>query len=163
MASFDIVSKTDIQKLDNAVNVSQKELFTRFDLKDSGSQITLDKKNLCLDIESDNDMHGNAIIDILISRSIKQGIDPKIFDLNSEFQTSGKMVIRKIKIKEGVDKENAKKIVKMIKDSGLKVQASIMDELVRVNGKKIDDLQAVINLMKQSELPLPLQYINMKN
>ena len=163
MPSFDIVSKTDIQKLDNAVNVAQKELTSRFDLKDSGSTITLDKKNLQIEVVSDIDLHGNAVVDILISRSIKQGVEPKTYDLSQDFVPSGKTVIKKIKITEGIDKENGKKIVKMIKDSGLKVQASIMDDIVRVTGKKIDDLQAVIALMKNSELPIPLQYVNMKN
>lgn len=163
MASFDITNKTDFQKLDNAINVALKELLNRYDLKDSQSEILLDKKSNTLKIVSDIDMHVDAVIDILLSRSIKQGVDPKIFDLTGTIEMSGKRVYKNIKIKEGIDKETAKKIIKKIKDSGLKVQASIMDDIIRVTGKKIDELQEVISICRSEDFLLPLQFVNMKS
>lgn len=164
MASFDIVNKVDIQKVDNAVNTASKELVNRYDLKGSGSEINFDKKAPAIKIISDIDMHAEAVVDILISKMIKQSVDPKSLDLSKEVYPSGKTVIKEIPIKEGLDKESAKKVVKIIKDSGLKVQAAIMDDLVRVTGKKLDDLQEVIALMRsQSEFELPLQFVNMKS
>lgn len=163
MASFDITNKTDFQKLENGINVAKKELLNRYDLKDSGSQIELDKKNNLIKIISDIDMHVDAVIDILISRSIKQGVDAKSFDLSGKMEPSGKTVIKSVPIKEGIDKETAKKIIKKIKDSGLKVQAAIMDDIIRVTGKKIDDLQDVIALCRTEDFGLPLQFVNMKS
>jgi uncharacterized protein YajQ (UPF0234 family) len=94
---------------------------------------------------------------------VKQNLDPKCLDMGKEHYASGNMIRKEVKIKEGIDKEAAKKIVKKIKDSGLKVQASIMDDQVRVQGKKIDDLQAVISLCRTDDFGQPLQYINMRN
>src|SRR6218665_2883445 len=142
MASFDIVNKVDAQLLDNAINVARKEILNRFDFNGSKSEITYDKKALTLQILTENDMRMEAIIDAIRSRMIKQ---------------------KDIGVKEGIDKEVAKKIVKDIKDSKLKVQASIMDDQVRVTGKKIDDLQAVIALMRRGTYDLPLQFVNMKS
>ena len=102
------------------------------------------------------------IEDLLITRGIKQGVDGRVFDFGDEEEHSGKVYKKKIKIKAGIDKENAKKIVQLIKQSKLKVQAAIMDDIVRVSGKKIDELQAVISMLRSSDLNLPLQFINMK-
>ncbi len=104
-----------------------------------------------------------AVEDIIISRLVKQALDPTILDFGKEHYASGNMVRKDIKIKQGIDKENAKKIVKIIKESGVKVQPSIMDEQVRVTGKKIDDLQKVITFVKASSIDLPLQYENFRN
>jgi uncharacterized protein YajQ (UPF0234 family) len=94
---------------------------------------------------------------------VKQGLDPQSMDFGQEEYASGNMIRKEIKIKEGIDKETAKKVVKKIKDSGLKVQVSIMDDQVRVQGKKIDDLQAVIALCRKEDFGQPLQYVNMRN
>lgn len=162
MPSFDIVSKIEIQDLDNAINVAKKEILTRYDFRSSKSTIELDKKNLVLHLLSENDMRITAIEDVIRSRMIKQKIDPMALDFGKEQYASGNMVKKDIKVKEGIDKESAKKIVKAIKDSGLKVQAAIMDDQVRVTAKKIDDLQAVIALCRAGNFEVPLQYINMK-
>jgi uncharacterized protein YajQ (UPF0234 family) len=162
MPSFDIANKTDFQKLDNGLNTARKELLTRYDLKGSGTEIEFDKKTNAIKIISDIDMHVDAVVDIIISRSLKQGVDPKSFDLTDKIVASGKTVSKLIKVREGIDKEDAKKIVKKIKDSGLKVQAAIMDDMIRVTGKKLDDLQEVIALCRQSDFGVPLQFINMK-
>jgi uncharacterized protein YajQ (UPF0234 family) len=163
MPSFDIVSKIDPQTLDNAVNVTRKEIVNRFDFKDSPVQIDLNKKDLVLGIEAESDMKIKQIIDVLISRSMKQGLDPLVYDFSKEMHQSGKIVKKDVPVKNGLNQEDAKKIVKAIKDSGLKVQSQIMDDLVRVTGKKIDDLQAVIQLCKGAKWELALQYVNMRN
>lgn len=162
MASFDIVSKVDVQSLDNAINVAKKEIATRWDFRDSKTQIELDKKNLTLQIITETDMRLTAVEDILRSRLIKQKIDPLCLDFGKEQYASGNMLRKDITIRQGIGKEDAKKIVKAIKDSGLKVQAQIMDDQVRVTGKQIDDLQAVIALCRQTDFGIPLQFDNMK-
>lgn len=163
MPSFDIVSKIDAQTLDNAINNAKKEILNRFDFNDSKSTVDLDKKTNEITVVTENDMRLKAILDSIISRMVKQGLDPNALETGKESYASGNMIRKEIKIKEGIDKEAAKKIVKKIKDSGLKVQASIMDNQVRVQAKKIDDLQSVITLCKSEDFGQPLQYINMRN
>lgn len=162
MASFDIVSKVDVQSLDNAINVAKKEIATRWDFKDSKTQIELDKKNLTLQIVTETDMRLSAVEDIIRSRLIKQKIDPLCLDFRKAQYASGNMLRKDIAIRQGIGKEEAKKIVKAIKDSGLKVQAQIMDDQIRVTAKQIDDLQAVIALCRQTDFGVPLQFDNMK-
>lgn len=162
MASLDIVNKVDIQLLDNAVNIAKKEILNRFDFHGSKSEIDLDKKALLIKILTENDMRMESIIDVIRNRMIKQKLDPQCLDLGKEQAASGFMVRKEIKVREGIDKEVAKKIIKDIKDSKLKVQAQVMDDQVRVTGKKIDDLQAVMALMRQGTYDLPLQFVNFK-
>ncbi|HSN10336.1 MAG TPA: YajQ family cyclic di-GMP-binding protein [Hanamia sp.] len=163
MPSFDIVSKVDLQTLDNAVNTVSKEIKNRFDFKGNHVVIDLNKKDLKLNLEADSEMKLGQIIDVLISKSMKQGLAAEIYDLSKEPFQSGKVVKKEIAVKNGISQEDAKKIVKLIKDEKFKVQASIMDDIVRVSGKKIDDLQAVIQATKNWDLGLALQYVNMKN
>lgn len=163
MPSFDIVSKVDAQALDNAVNVTTKEITNRFDFKGSHVSIQLDKKEFLLKIETEDDMKMRQLIDVLINRAHKQGIAPEAFDMSKESYQSGKLTKQEVSVRNGLKQEDAKKVVKMIKDSGLKVQAQIMDDMVRVTGKKIDDLQDVIKLCRTSELGIPLQYENMRS
>ena len=163
MPSFDIVSKVDAQALDNAVNVTTKEITNRFDFKGSHVVIDLDKKEFKIKLETDDDMKMRQLIDVLISRAHKQGIAPEAFDTSKEGAQSGKVWRKEVKVRNGLVQEDSKKIVKLIKDSGMKVQASINDDLVRVTGKKIDDLQSVIQLCKTSNLGIPLQYVNMRD
>jgi uncharacterized protein YajQ (UPF0234 family) len=162
MPSFDIVSKVDAQALDNAVNVTTKELTNRFDFKGSHVVIDLNKKEFKISIETEDEMKMRQLIDVLISRAHKQGIAPEAFDFSKEGNQSGKVWKKEVLVRNGLKQEDAKKIVKNIKDSGLKVQASIMDDLVRVTGKKIDDLQSVIQTSKNWNLGIPLQYENMR-
>ncbi|TFF36656.1 YajQ family cyclic di-GMP-binding protein [Mucilaginibacter psychrotolerans] len=162
MPSFDIVSKIDGQTLDNAINTAKKEILNRYDFNGSKSTIDLDKKTNEVTIVTEDDMRVKAIEDAIISRMSKQGLDPKALDFGKEVYASGNMIRKEIKIKEGIDKEAAKKIVKKIKDSKLKVEASIQNDQVRVTAKKIDDLQAVISLCRTEDFGQPLQYINMR-
>ncbi|CAN5445690.1 YajQ family cyclic di-GMP-binding protein [soil metagenome] len=163
MASFDIVNKVDAQLLDNSINIARKEIINRFDFNGSKSEITLDKKNMSVHITTENEMRVNSIIDVIRQRMIKQGLSPLCLDFNKDHYASGILVKKDIKVKEGIDKDVARKIVKDIKDSKLKVQAQMMDDQVRVTAKKIDDLQAVIALMRSGEYELPLQFMNMKS
>jgi len=162
MPSFDIASSVDIQTLDNAVNIVKKEITNRFDFKGNHVVIDLNKKDYMLKLESDSEMKIQQIVDVLISRAMKQGIEASSFDFSKEAFPSGKIFKKDVSVKNGLKQEDAKKVVKLIKESGLKVQAAIMDDIVRVTGKKIDDLQDVIAACRAGNLDLPLQYINMK-
>jgi len=163
MASFDIVSKVDLQTLDNAINIAKKEIETRFDFKGCHINVELDKKALVVNIEVDSEMQLKQVEDILLSKAMRQGLDSKCFDLTKDYAGSGRYLRKALQVKSGIDRENAKKVVKLIKDSGLKVQPAIMDDMVRVTGKKIDDLQDVIKLCRGASLELPLQFQNMKS
>ena len=162
MPSFDIASSVDIQTLDNAVNIVKKEITNRFDFKGNQVVIDLNKKDYMLKLESDSEMKIQQIVDVLISRAMKQGIEASSFDFSKDAFPSGKIFKKDVSVKNGLKQEDAKKVVKLIKESGLKVQAAIMDDIVRVTGKKIDDLQDVIAACRAGNLGLPLQYINMK-
>ncbi len=163
MASFDLVSKVDLQTLDNAINTVNKEITNRFDFKGSHVVIDLNKKEFKVNLEADSEMKINQIIDVMISRSMKQGLAGEIYDLGKEPFQSGKVVKKEVLVRNGIKQEDAKKIVKLIKDAGLKVQVAIMDDIIRVTGKKIDDLQTVIQASKGWGMGIPLQYINMKS
>lgn len=162
MPTFDIASKIDLQTLDNAVNITKKEIDNRYDFKGGHSTIELNKKEMTIAIEVDSEMKLKQLEDVLLTKAMRQGLEANSFDLSKEHSASGKYLRKTIAVKNGIDRDNAKKIVKLIKDSGLKVQAAIMDDIIRVTGKKIDDLQDVIKLCKTSALDLPLQYVNMK-
>ena len=146
MPSFDFASKVDLQTLDNAINTVSKEVTNRFDFKGSHVVIELNKKDFKVNLEADSEMKLSQIVDVLISRSMKQGLAAEIYDLSKEPHQSGKIVKKEVMVRNGIKQEDAKKIVKLIKDSGLKVQSQIMDDMVRVTAKKIDDLQKSIKL-----------------
>jgi uncharacterized protein YajQ (UPF0234 family) len=163
MPSFDIVSKVDAQTFDNAMNNAKKEILNRYDFSTSKSTIDHDKKTNVITIVTEDDMRLKAITDTIISKMIKQSLDPGSLDFGKDQYASGNMIRKEISVKEGLDKETAKKVVAKIKASGLKVQGSIMEDQVRVQGKNIDDLQAVIALCKKEDFGQPLQFINMRN
>ena len=163
MPSFDFSSKVDLQTLDNAINTIKKEIINRFDFKGSHVVIELNKKDFKVMLEADSDMKIGQIVDVMISRSMNQGLAAEIYDLSKEPYQSGKVVKKEVLVRNGIKQEDAKKIVKLIKDSGLKVQVAIMDDIVRVTGKKIDDLQDVIQESKGWNLGIALQQTNMKN
>ncbi|MHA6246434.1 YajQ family cyclic di-GMP-binding protein [Pontibacter sp. CAU 1760] len=165
MASFDIVSKVDPQIMDNAVNTARKEIMNRYDFRDTKGSLEFDKKGNEVHIVMENDMRVQHTEDVLIGKMVKQGLDGTALDFSKEAYQSGAMVKKDIKVKAGIDKETSKKIMKLIKDSKAKVSAAIMDEQIRVTGKKIDDLQEVIALMRSNTetIGMPLQFINMKS
>ncbi len=163
MPSFDLVSKVDLQTLDNAVNTAAKEIKNRYDFKGNHVVIELDKKDFKLDLEGESEMKIDQIVDVLISKSMKHGLAAEIYDLSQPAVLSGKFFKKQVIVRNGIKQEDAKKIVKLIKDGGYKVQASIMDDTIRINSKKIDELQAVIQASKGWNLGLAFQYVNMKN
>ncbi|NDK57193.1 YajQ family cyclic di-GMP-binding protein [Pontibacter fetidus] len=165
MASFDIVSKVDPQVMDNAVNVARKEIMNRYDFRDTKGSLEYDKKTSEVKIVMENDMRVQHTEDVLMSKMVKQGLDATALDFSKEAYQSGAMVKKDIKVKAGIDKETSKKIMKLIKDSKAKVSAAIMDETIRVTGKKIDDLQEIIGILRANTetIGMPLQYVNMKS
>lgn len=160
-ASFDIVSEFDMQEMDNAVNQTKKEITTRYDFKGSKAEVNLSKETITLVAENDSKIH--AMVDILQSKAIKRGLSLKIFEYGKIETTAGSMVKQVITLKQGISQEIAKKIVKDIKDSKLKVQSQIQGEVVRVTAKSIDDLQTVIATLKEKDLDIPLQFINYRS
>lgn len=162
MPSFDIASKIDAQLLDNAINVAKKDILNRWDFRDTKSTIELNKKDLIINITTENDMRLEAILDAIHSRMIKQGLDPRGLDESKDYYPSGPMIKKDLKVRQGLDKEVSKKLIKDIKDSKIKVSSQVMDDIIRVSSKNINDLQTVIALCRKGEYEVPLQFINMK-
>ena len=161
MASFDIVSRVDMQEVDNAVNVTRKAILTRFDFRESKTEITLDKKEKTVRVVTEDEMKMRAIQDTLVEHVVRRKIDAKCLEPKEIQMASHGMIQREFTIKEGVDADTARAIVKLIKGQKLKVQASIQENQVRVSGKKIDDLQAVIRMVREAKFQIPLQFVNM--
>ncbi|MBU1004021.1 MAG: YajQ family cyclic di-GMP-binding protein [Proteobacteria bacterium] len=163
MPSFDIVSQVDMQEMTNAVNNVLKEVQTRYDFRGVTTELELNSKDKVLRLLTGDEMKVRAVREMLISHCVRRKVDPKILEFGKEEPTSRGMLKQEIKIREGIDKDNARTIVKLIKDQKLKkIQAAIQDEQVRVTGKQLDDLQAVIQMLDAQNLDLPLQYVNMK-
>lgn len=161
MPSFDIVSKVDMQEVDNAVNQAVKEIGQRYDFKGSKSQVTLEKD--AIKILADDDFRLKAIVDILQSKFIKRGISPKALQYGKAEPASGGMVRQIVTIQQGISKEKGKEVVAVIKDTKLKVQGQIQDDQVRVTGKNRDDLQEVIRTLKGKDLGIELQFVNFRD
>lgn len=158
--SFDVVSEVDMQEVDNALNQTRKEIAQRYDFKDTKTSIDFNQKEKELTILSDDEFRLKAVIDVLQNKFVKRGIALKTLKYGDVEPASGGMARQKISLQVGIDKENAKKLVQVIKDTKLKVQAQIMDDQVRVSSKSRDDLQAVIAALRTAEFPLPIQFIN---
>ena len=161
MPSFDIVSKVDLQEVDNAVNQAVKEIGQRYDFKGTHNEVTLGKEGLT--ILAADEYKLQAIKEILIGKLVRRQVSPKCFDYGKEEPASAGAVRQRAAILQGIGKEKGKEIVKLIKASKLKVQAQIMDDQVRVSGKKIDDLQEVMQLLKAEDLDIELQFENMRS
>ena len=158
--SFDIVSEIDFQEVDNAVNQAYKEINQRYDFKGSKSEIELNKKDKLLNVTSDDEFKLKAVIDILQNKFIKRGISLKALKYGTVEQTPSGTARQSITLQQGIEKDDARKIVKMIKDSKIKVQAAIQDEQVRVTGRDKDDLQNVIKMLREAELEFAFQITN---
>ncbi|HMV26114.1 YajQ family cyclic di-GMP-binding protein [bacterium] len=158
MHSFDIVSKINMQELTNAVNQAVKEIQTRYDFKDSKSTIELGKDEIV--IHSDDDFKLKAVIDILQNKMIKRAVPIKALKYGKVEEASGSTVRQHIKLQNGIEQDQAKKIVAMIKDLKMKVQASIQGDQVRVQAKDIDDLQAIIKTLKEKNFDFAMQFEN---
>ncbi len=163
MPSFDIVSSFNMQEVDNAVNMVLRDIANRYDFRGSSTSITLDKAEKSITILADNTMQLAAVVDMFKSRAISRKVSLKVFKFQEEESAAGTSIRQKVSLREGIDRDRAKKINKMIKDKKLKVQSQIQGEQLRVTGKKIDDLQSVITMLKGANLDIELQYVNMKN
>jgi uncharacterized protein YajQ (UPF0234 family) len=162
MPSFDIVSTFNIQEVDNAINITTREVATRYDLKDQKCSIHLNKTEKQIVVEAANEMALKAITDILQNRSINRGLSIKIFNFTPIENASGMSVRQTIKLQEGISKENSKKINIFIKNLKLKIQTQIQGEQLRVTGKKIDDLQQIMNDLKKGSFDISLDFVNFK-
>ena len=163
MPSFDIVNQLDLQEIDNAVNMVKRDIATRYDFKGSSSSITLSKSDKNIIINGDVEYQIDTIFDMLQNRAISRKVSVKVFKSNDTENASGMTFRKKIDLQSGISKENGKKINVMIKEMKLKVNSQIQGEHVRVTGKKIDDLQTVMNTLKEKNLDIPLQFVNMKS
>ena len=161
MPSFDVVSEVNKVELSNAIDQSNKEISTRFDFKGSDAKIEL--KDLDLTIYVDNDFQLTQVRDILISKLTKRGVDTRSLGEGKIEKISGNKLKELIKVKNGIEQDQGKKLVKELKDSKLKVQASIQGETVRVSGAKRDDLQEAMQVLKKDLIGLPLQFINFRD
>jgi len=160
MPTFDIVSEYDSHEASNAVDQANREIDTRFDFRGSNATFTLEDQSI--NLESDNDFQLQQMIDILNNKLVKRGIDIACLDIG-EAELRGQRARQTITLKEGIDQATAKKIVKIVKDKKMKVQTSIQGEKVRISGKKRDDLQAVMGILKEEKLEVPLQFNNFRD
>ena len=161
MPSFDIVSKTDLAEVDNALDGVRREISTRFDFK--GSQCSLERKEAAITLLADDEMKLRQVQELVRGYFARRKLDPASLDWQTEEQASGNTVRQKVVVKQGIDRETAKDVVKAIKDSKLKVQAAIQGDELRVTGKKRDDLQAAIALLRGLKLDRPVQYVNFRD
>ena len=160
MPSFDVVSEVDFHEVTNAVDQANRELQTRFDFR--GVEAKFERKEDLVRITAEADIQLDQMIDILRTKLVKRSIDPRVIDIGDQ-EHVGKLLHKNIKIQEGIESLLAKKIVKMIKDKKMKVQAAIQGEKVRITGKKRDDLQRVMSMLKEEEIDTPLQYNNFRD
>jgi cyclic-di-GMP-binding protein len=160
MPSFDVVSQVVMHELTNAIDQTNREISNRFDFKGTNSRVDLDSG--LLTITAPSEFQINQVNDILRTRISKRGIDVGCLEYGG-IEEQGQIARQRITVRQGIDKELAKKIIKLVKDSKLKVQTAVQEDQVRISRKKRDDLQTVINLLKQQKLGLPLQYINFRD
>lgn len=161
MPSFDIVSKTDLAEVDNAVQGVLREIGTRFDFK--GSKCSLERKAETLTILADDQLKLKQMQELVKGYFVRRQLDPGCLDWKPEEKASGNSLRQIVLVKQGIDKDLAKSIVKALKESKLKVQAAIQGDELRVSGKKRDDLQDAIQAVKAMKIELPLQYTNFRD
>ncbi len=161
MPSFDITSEVNKVELKNAIDQTNKEISTRFDFK--GSDARIEEKELTLTVFADDDFKLKQVAEIFNGKCAKRGVDVRAFDPKEIEKVSGNKVKQTIAVRNGIDSDNAKKIVKLVKDAKIKVQASIQGEAVRVSGAKKDDLQGAIQLVRKSITDIPLQFGNFRD
>ncbi len=161
MPSFDVVSQVDRQEIDNAVNQTRKEISQRYDFKGTKTTIAIDKDSL--HVVSDDDFKVKAVVDVLQSKSVRRGISLKALVYGKIEPAAGGLAKQTITVQQGIDADHARQLVKLVKDTKLKVQTQIQGDQLRISGKKRDDLQQVIQLLKAQDLDLPLQFINFRD
>ena len=161
MPSFDAVSKVDLMELDNALNTANKEISTRYDFR--GTNTTVERGPEGITVRSADESHAEAALSVLRERMAKRNLSQRCLDPQPVEPAAGRSVRQLGKIKQGIETETGKKIVKAIKDAKLKVQAQIQDEQVRITGKSKDDLQAAIALLRRQDFGLDLQFSNFRD
>ena len=159
-SSFDIVSEVDMQEVDNAVNQARKEIGQRYDFKGSKSSIELNQKDNTITLVSDDEFKMKSVIDVLQTKLIKRGVPIKALDFGHAEPSAGSTVRAVVNLRVGISKDDARLLVKMIKDTKLKVQAQIMEDQVRVSGKSKDDLQRIITMLREADLKFAVQFAN---
>ena len=158
--SFDVVSKVDLQEVENAVHQANKEIGTRFDFRGSVSRVDFDKKTPSLTLFSDDEGKLKSVVDVLQNKFIKRNVSLKALDFQ-KLEPAEKATVRQlVKIKQGIESEKAKEIARFIKDAKLKVTASIQGDQLRVTSKSKDELQSVMNLVRPRDFGLDLQFTN---
>ena len=163
MPSFDVVNKVDMQEVSNAVNNASKEIIQRYDFRGSNTELEWDSKANQIVIRTEDEMKMEAVRDILINHATRRKLDAEALNFKDVEAAGGKTLRREVLIREGIEQDVAKKIVKDVKDSKLKVQISIQGNELRVSGKKRDDLQSVISVIKSGDYEVPLQFINLRD
>ncbi len=159
-SSFDIVSEVNLQEVDNAINQARKEIIQRYDFKGSQSSIDLNQKEKLLTLISDDEFKLKSVIDILQNKLIKRGVSLKALKYGTVEPSANSTVRQVVTLRVGIERDDAKVIVKLIKDTKLRVQAQIMDDQIRVSGKNKDDLQTVMATLRNAELPFAMQFTN---
>ena len=160
MPSFDVVSKVDLQEVDNALNQTRKEVAQRYDLKDAKTEIGWDQKEMT--ITSADDFKVKAVVDVLQSKLVRRNVPIKNLDYGKVEPAAGGRARQAITVQQGIDTDKAREIAKKVKASGIKVQAQIMQDEVRVSGKKRDDLQAMIQALRADDFGIALQFVNFR-
>ncbi len=161
MPSFDIVSKTDMAEVDNAIAGIQREMSQRFDFK--GSKCSLERKDNDITVIADDDMKLKQVHELLRIHMTRRSVDPGFLEFKTPEKAAGSSVRQVVTVRQGIDKDLAKRLVKEIKDAKLKVQAAIQGDELRVSGKKRDDLQEAIALMRGLKIEQPLQFVNFRD
>jgi len=160
MPSFDVVSRVDMQEMDNAINQVKKEIATRFDFRGSKTSLELDRKEGKIQVLTEDDMKLRAIKDMLIAKVVHSSIEAQALVFEQPEKAGGDMLRQTVTVTNGIDIDTARKAVKLVKETKLKVQAAIQGDEVRITGKKRDDLQDVIQMLKEADLGMPLQFVN---
>jgi len=160
LPTFDVVSEVDMHEVSNAIDQAQREISTRFDFKNTAAKIEF--SNDIITLSSDNDFQLGQMLDVVYNKLTKRNVDIGSFQ-KDKIENAGMNARQKVTVRQGIDKETAKKIVKTIKESKLKIQAAIQGEQIRVTGKKRDDLQNAISLLKNNKFDTPLQFTNFRD
>ncbi|PPD57953.1 YajQ family cyclic di-GMP-binding protein [Dehalogenimonas etheniformans] len=162
MPSMDVVSAVDLQALDNAINNVKRDITSRYDFRNIKSEISLNRKEKTIHLQSGDDVKVKAMTEMLIGHVVRFGLDPKCLDFGKMEATAQGGAEMDVKIKEGIQKETAQKMVKFIKTFKLKVEPAIQEDQLRITGKQIDDLQEVMRQLKAQDYDIPLQFVNLK-
>tara|TARA_B100001175_G_C19275716_1_gene526328 strand:- start:127 stop:612 length:486 start_codon:yes stop_codon:yes gene_type:complete len=161
MPSFDIVSEVDMHEVNNAISQANREVDTRFDFKGVDAKFAVTEESEVM-VSAEVDFQIRQMLEILRAKLVKRGVDIKSF-VEGEVETTGQKAVMRVKIQQGIDSEIARKIVKKVKETKIKVQTAIQGDKLRVSGKKRDDLQNVMSVLKESNLGIPLQYNNFRD